>query len=113
MIRSSTSINRSRQPSPLAWVACRILAAALLGILTTQASGPAYDQQPYSLDSGLHSNVGEKEILAFSQVVHAAEAKRIRLHFSAYNLGQRSGLMVTCLTDQRHQRLTSASVPQW
>ncbi len=69
---------------------------------------------PYALDSGLCRNPAPVEVLAFSGVVQAPEAPlTVRLHFSAYNLGNGSCLLLTSLTDGGQQRLTAKTLPQW
>lgn len=73
--------------------------------------------QPYPVDSGLHSG-REREVTAmagpaFRETVRVPGAPWLRLHFSAYELGAQSYLIMTSLADGGWQRLDAAQLAQW
>lgn len=67
----------------------------------------------YVVDSGLHEGVGAESVVAFSQLIEVPGVPWLRLHFSAYELGRASYILITSLLDGGVQRLDAQSLPQW
>lgn len=68
-----------------------------------------------SVASGKHSVPGDQQdhVIAFRQNISVSGVPWLRVHFSNYNLGQDSYLIITSLEDQAQQRLDATSIRQW
>lgn len=103
---------RRRNLVRVAWAAGLLLFGASL--LPAQSLSSLYETEPVSLDSGIQDNSGAAEILPFTRVVQASVGTPVmRLHFSGYNLGDRSYVRITSLHDQQSQQLDARSMAQW
>jgi hypothetical protein len=92
-----------------------ILSLMLLAVAIALAQ-PApipFRQELYTLNSGVHVGLADKSIMAFREVVRAPEAPWLQLHFSDYNLGQRSYITLTSLQDESQQRLDEKSLTRY
>lgn len=72
-----------------------------------------YHVEPYDLDSRQDRSLETAVSDNFRQVIHIPGAVALRLHFSEYNLGRSSYLVITSRQDGGDQRLDSRSLPQW
>lgn len=69
---------------------------------------------PYSVETGVHGNATTGEIVAYSNLIHSANApSRIRIHFKAFHLGKSSYLTLTSIRDGGRQKLDTTSMGYW
>ena len=107
--------------SPVGGTTFASLALALAGLLLGSTSpAPARDlpanQDPllYQLDTGVQSNDSTSEVVAFRTAIFApTDPNTIRIHFNAFNLGQRSYLALTSVRDGGRQKLDTVSMGYW
>jgi V8-like Glu-specific endopeptidase len=69
--------------------------------------------EPYLLDSGVHEGVEAEAILLFRETVGVTGVPWLRLHFSDYNLGEQSYIVITSLLDGASQRLDANGLDVW
>lgn len=72
-----------------------------------------HHHQPYHLDSEKHDGLEAETVSVFQEVIEIAGVPWLRLHFSKYNLGQKSYITITSLEDGSYQRLSAKTLPQW
>ena len=70
-------------------------------------------QEPYALDSGLHSGRPEETSEVFREEVRVPGTVMIRLHFGDYDLGADSFVVLTSLADDDAQRFDAESLDNW
>jgi hypothetical protein len=73
--------------------------------------------EPYSIDSGLLGGAGaegdeEEAAVRFKKTIELEGAPWLRLHFSEYNLGERSYMLITSLLDGASQRLDATELEE-
>ncbi len=93
------------------WAALLVNSSALLAQQPEMSF--EYYQIPYSQDWGVHSNEGDKEIVAYTKVLFFQDVLLMRVHFGEYHLGARSYVVLTSLQDQQSQRLDAVSMVEW
>ena len=70
--------------------------------------------EPFVLDSGLHKNQSTADRVMFEEEIRAlSDAPWIRVHFSEYNLGEKSFITLISLKDGGKQRLDGAALEEW
>ncbi len=70
-------------------------------------------RKEYRIDSGKHKGLTEKSRVAYRDVVVAAEASSLRLHFGDYNLGKNSFIRIASLKDGAQQHLNAKSMANY
>ncbi len=80
---------------------------------STQIEPAPYRVEPFELDSRGHASLQTAVPGNFRQLIQIPGAVWLRLHFSEYDLGRNSTLIITSLQDGGDQRLDSRSLPQW
>ena len=83
--------------------------ARLLARPGSEASG----RKAYRMDSGKHEGLAGKGRAAYRDVVVAAGASSLRLHFGDYNLGANSFIRITSLKDGAQQHLNAKSMASY
>lgn len=79
-----------------------------------QTLPPAFETQPCQLNTGFHDNPSSEAQLSYSNLVTAVgDYSRMRIHFNAFNLGQRSYLTLRSLRDGGRQTLDTVSIRYW
>ena len=68
---------------------------------------------PYVLDSGVRSGVGTEPVILFKKIIRIKGVPWLQLHFSDYNLGRRSYIVITSLLDGACQRLDARTLRAW
>lgn len=96
----------------ICWLAL-MTGMCLPAMAAAQSPPNPYHQEAYSVDSGTHAGQGPQSYVAYQTVVRSSGARWVRLHFSDYNLGQQSALMITSLLDGGQQHFDSQSLAQW
>jgi len=92
------------------------VSALFIAALSTQAQRipSSTQQQVYPLDTGTHGNKSSKERVAYTTVIAAAgDPSKIRVHFSAFELGKGSYITLTSLRDGGQQKLDPISMGYW
>lgn len=74
---------------------------------------PPFETVDYALDSGIISGQGDNFVLGFSTDIFVTGAIWMRLHFSDYDLGDRSYLIISGAKDGGTQRLNATTIEQW
>jgi len=96
--------------------------AALAGLCAWAVATAVYAQripvgaqfQAYALDTGVFANSSTNELLAFQSVIQASgKPSKLRVHFSAFNLGKRSYIALTSDRDGGKQKLDRISMGYW
>jgi hypothetical protein len=96
----------------LAWVLGLCVAGQLS--LPGQAVPPTYETQPYGLHTGVYTNNTAGELLAYTNVIAAANSPAMmRIRFSGSNLGRHSYLVLTSHQDGGRQKLDTVSMGYW
>jgi len=104
-----------------------LLTAVVLPALASPCAGQVselmrFDTTPFNVESGirqgedgpLHNAAGDKNLAnAFSTFVQSPDVNLIRVHFSAFDLGEHSELRLMSVTDGAMQRFTHQSLEQW
>jgi len=67
----------------------------------------------YLINSGVHENSTNEEIVAFSELVQVPEASSLRLHVSEHNLGRASYILFVSLEDDEEQQLNATTLLEW
>ena len=67
----------------------------------------------YALDSGIHNGSGTEVVLVFHETIEISGVPWMRLHFSDYNLGNRSYITLTSQKDGSQQILDAEKLEQW
>jgi len=90
-----------------------LASVAPLPLWAQQPAPIPYHKEPYHLDSGVHEGhegIATQTVLAFRETVRVPGAPWLQLHFSDYNLGERSYITITSLKDGGHERLNAKSL---
>src|ERR1051325_3767470 len=73
-----------------------------------------YETQPFTLQTGVHTNQTGEEVIAYATAIQAVNApSKFRVHFSEFNLGKRSYLALTSVRDWGRQKLDTKSMGYW
>ncbi len=72
-----------------------------------------YHQIAYTQDWGVHGNLGDTAAVAYTNILFFPTAPVMRVHFSDYNLGRGSSVVLTSMKDQQSQRLEAGSMAEW
>jgi hypothetical protein len=89
------------------------VALALTAPPLTARAAPRSHAEPYPVDSLERDNFGETAELMFEEKILVPGAPWLRLHFSAYDLGERSFLRIASLDEENVQILDGGSLPRW
>lgn len=96
-----------------------IILLSVVVISTNLFAQPAqipYHVEPYELESGYlngSGTVGANPVDVFTGYVEIHNVPWIQLHFSDFNLGKESYLIIRSLKDDLWQRLDAVSIEQW
>src|SRR5262245_24363674 len=75
---------------------------------------PTFENQPFTLDTGLVNNDTAEIASPKPVVIKATNAPAtMRIHFSAFNLGKASYVQLTSLRDGGRQKLDTISMGYW
>src|SRR5882724_5994573 len=103
-----------RKAGVLAAVVVALCAWAVAGAAYAQRISTGTESQPYPLDTGVCANSSTNEIIAFQSVIQATgKPSKVRVHFSAFNLGKRSYIALTSDRDGGKQKLDRISMGYW
>lgn len=100
----------------------KIIGALILSVAIVLSGGARLVAQPrsdtsgrkaYRMDSGKHEGLADKGHVAYRDVVVAAGASSLRLHFGDYNLGANSFIRITSLKDGAQQHLNAKSMANY
>lgn len=72
-----------------------------------------FSKQPIELNSGVVSASRSMDAPVFRQIVSIPNAQWLRVHFSEYNLGQKSYVKITSLKDHGEQTLDAQQLKMW
>jgi V8-like Glu-specific endopeptidase len=89
------------------------IGSAPIAVQAAPGDPPAYRTVAYSLDSGRYNGAGLVERIAFERIIEIDQAAWLRVHFSAYQLGEHSYVTLKGLKDQGVQRFDARSLPLW
>ncbi len=81
-----------------------------------QSAEIPYRVEPYQLESGLFNGSGTpgtNPVDVFTAVIELHDVPWIQLHFSDFNLGRESYLIIRSLQDDLWQKLDAVSIEQW
>jgi hypothetical protein len=78
-----------------------------------QMSPIPHHKEPYILNVSPQTNLEDESVAAFTQVVQVPGVPWIQLHFSDYNFGEQSHIIITSLKDGSRQRHDAKSMKQW
>lgn len=86
-------------------ISCQCLLASPVPILS--------HKEVYVVQSGTHEGIGTEMLLVFNQTIKINGVPWIQLHFSDYNLGSNSYMLITSVLDGVQQTMDAQSLEQW
>ena len=90
-----------------------LVAMAVPARLLGQPAPIPHHVEPYVLESGTYEGVQAETVTSFKQTIEVPGVPWLQLHFSDYNLGERSYIVITSRLDGASQRLDTQALEVW